>query len=67
MAISYTKLNKILERRGLSVNRLIEEGVITDTAGRRIRSGEHINTKHLESICLYLSVSVGDIIEFTKR
>lgn len=66
MSISYNRLNKLLNSRGLSPNKLAELGVINDGAGRKIRSGGHISTKHLESICRYLDVNIGDIIEFSN-
>lgn len=63
MGISYKLLLDYLDKKGLSVNKLYEEGVITDNAAQNIRKGKPVSLKHIESICKYLNLRIEEVVE----
>jgi len=63
MSVSYRKLISILSKKGYSLNSLVEKGVITDFSSRKISKGEHIDLKHIDSICQFLNLPIEDVVE----
>ncbi|MBU5266240.1 helix-turn-helix domain-containing protein [Virgibacillus proomii] len=66
MSFSYNKLDKILEKKGLSYNKLYELGLITDYSCRQLIAGKSVQLNYLVNICEYLNVTLDDIIEIIK-
>lgn len=65
--ISYNNLIKYLERKGLTVNSLKKEGVISDHSYRKIIEGEPVNLIHIDSICRYLDLPIEDVVEIVAQ
>lgn len=63
MTISYDKLDKYLSRKGMSVNYLYTNKVITDNAAQNIRKGKPVSLKHIDSICQFLNLPIEDVVE----
>ena len=62
--ISYKKLEKEFERRGINSytfkkNKIISQGVWT-----KIKSGKDLNLSTINSICAFLNCQPGDILEY---
>lgn len=67
MPITYNKLLKMLEDRGVSIYKLKTDKVIGTATIDKIRKGEgHIDTRSIESLCRYLKCQPGDIIEYVE-
>lgn len=66
IAISYKPFIDYIEKRGMSVNTLLEKGVYTDTTARLIRKGEPISLKHIDAICRYLDLPIEQVVRITK-
>jgi len=66
--LSFEKLRRLIESKGYSVNRLVDLGVISDTAARQLREDSpRIILKHVVAICEYFDVNVEDYIETIRR
>lgn len=63
MNFSYIKLEKLLNKKGLSYNKLFDLGVLTDHARRNIKAGKSVQLEHLVSICKYFKVGLDDIVK----
>lgn len=67
MPIKYTKLLCLLKERGISIYKLKSDKVIGTATIDKIRKGEgHIDTRSIESLCRYLNVQPGDILEYVE-
>lgn len=66
MTFSYKKLEKLLDKRGLSYNKLFEIKVLTDHSSRKMRAGDSVEVKYLAAICNYLEVPIEDVVEIIK-
>lgn len=65
--ISYKPFYQTLYKKGLTEYYLIfKEGLSANTI-HRIKHGEAINTKTLDTLCYILDCKVEDIIEFIKE
>lgn len=65
MAISFNKLLKLLDSRGISIYHLKRDKVIGTATLDKIRKGEgNIDTRSIDSICDYLGCQPGDIMEY---
>lgn len=66
MPISFNKLFKLLEGRGLTMYSLRKDKVIGTATLEKMRKGEgHVDTRSIESLCQYLNCQPGDIMEYT--
>ena len=63
MAISYKKLMNYLDRKGMSVNYLYSQRVITDAAAQNLRKGKPVSLKHIDAICQFLGVPIEQVVE----
>ncbi|WP_077297390.1 helix-turn-helix domain-containing protein [Virgibacillus pantothenticus] len=63
MNFSYVRLENLLDKKGLSYNKLFDLGVLTDHARRNIKAGKSVQLEHLVSVCRYLKVGLDDIVK----
>lgn len=62
--ISYEPFWKTLQERKISTYKLIyEEGILPDTI-QRLRRGQTITTKTINTLCTVLECHISDIMEF---
>ena len=66
MVISYAKLWRILEKRGITRKELARRAGISDTTVRNMSRGENVSLVMLAKICDALHVNLGDIAEFVE-
>lgn len=66
MVISYAKLWRILEQRGITRKELARRAGISDTTVRNMSRGENVSLVMLAKICDALHVNLGDIAEFVE-
>ena len=64
MAIYYTRLWRLLERRGYSRKDIIWLAGISESTYRKLLAGEATRMDVLERICVALKVDVGDVCSF---
>ena len=64
MPISYKKLIRILEARGITSYTIKQHAVIGQATLRKIKEGGHIDTRSIESLCKYLKCQPGDLLEY---
>lgn len=62
MAISYEPLGYALLDKKKKLADLIKDGVVADSVTRKFAKNEHVSTRTLERICLYLDCKVEEII-----
>ena len=68
MPISFNKLFKLLESRGLTMYSLRKDKVIGTATLEKMRKGEgHVDTRSIESLCQYLNCQPGDIMEYVEE
>ena len=61
--ISFDKLWKTMERKGVSTYYLREKAGIDSKTVRRLKAGENIETKTLDKLCAVLDCRLEDIAE----
>ena len=61
--ISFEKLWKTMERKGVSTYYLREKAGIDSKTVRRLKAGENIETKTLDKLCAVLDCRLEDIAE----
>lgn len=66
MPISYSKLLKIFDERGINTYTIKKEGIIGQASWKKIHEGGHIDTRTIEKLCEYLKCQPGDIIEYVE-
>ncbi len=64
MAIYYTRLWRLLERRGYSRKDIIWLAGISESTYRKLLAGEATRMDVLERICVALKVDIGDVCSF---
>lgn len=67
MPIKY-KINIVeaLKQAGYNTNRIRKEKIIGEGTLQKLRNGEIVSTKNLETICKLLECQPGDIIEYVE-
>ena len=67
MPMCYDKLFDLMNERGITIYRLRKDKVVGTATLDKMRKGEgHIDTRSLESLCHYLDVQPGDIMEYVE-
>ena len=66
MAISYTKLWKLLVDKKMSKADLRKAAGIAPNTMTRLRRDEEVTLSVLNRICIVLDVNIGDVMEFTN-
>ena len=64
MAIYYTRLWRLLERRGYSRKDIIWLSGISESTYRKLLAGEATRMDVLERVCNALKVDIGDVCSF---
>lgn len=64
MAISYQKMNKVLEQKEMTMAELRKAAEIAPNTMTRIRKNEEVSLDVLGRICHVLNVDFGDIMEY---
>ena len=64
MPISYEKLMRVFEERGITSYTMKKESVIGQATWKKIHQGGHIDTRSIEALCKYLNCQPGDILEY---
>ncbi|MBR3779066.1 MAG: helix-turn-helix transcriptional regulator [Clostridia bacterium] len=62
--ISFDKLWKTMENKGVSTYYLRENAGIDSKTVRRLKAGENIETKTLDKLCTALNCRLEDIAEY---
>ena len=64
MAVSYNKLNMILDEKGMSMAELRKAANIAPNTMTRFRKNQIVSTDVLCRVCEVLNTDFGDIIEY---
>ena len=64
MPISYSKLLKILESKGVTSYTIKKDGIIGQATWKKIHEGGHIDTRSIAALCKYLNCQPGELIEY---
>ena len=65
--ISFNKLWKTMEEKGVSTYTLREKCGIDSKTVRRLKANENIETKTLDKLCSALDCRIEDIAEYIKE
>lgn len=65
MSMSYEKLFRLLNERGLTMYSLRRDKVVGTATLEKMRKNEgHIDTRSIENLCKYLDCQPGDLMEY---
>lgn len=67
MAVSYTKLWKLLIDKNMSKTQLIKDAKISTNAMAKLGKNEDVRVEVLVKICNTLECNIEDIMELTKE
>lgn len=68
MSISFQKLLNLLEERKISIYHLKRDKIVGTATLDKLRKGEgNIDTRSIASLCEYLNVQPGDIMEYISE
>lgn len=67
MAVSYTKLWKLLIDKNMSKTQLIKDAKISTNAMAKLGKNEDVRVEVLVKICNALECNIEDIMELTKE
>jgi DNA-binding Xre family transcriptional regulator len=62
--ISYEKFRIYLMRKKLKISNICKEAGLSTNVGTKINNDESIEVKSLEKICLHMSLTPNDVVEF---
>ena len=65
MAVSYSRLWKLLIDRGMNKSQLKDAACISTNAVAKLGKNEYVSLDTLEKICVALGCRIEDVIEFT--
>lgn len=65
--ISFERLWKTMDKKGVSTYTLREKCGIDSKTVRRLKANENVETKTLDKLCLALDCKIEDIIEYIKE
>lgn len=66
MPISYGKLLKIFDEKGINTYTIKRDNIIGQASWKKIHEGGHIDTRTIEKLCKYLKCQPGDILEYVE-
>lgn len=66
MPISYKKLLKIFDEKGINTYTIKRDNIIGQASWKKIHEGGHIDTRTIEKLCKYLNCQPGDIMEYIE-
>lgn len=65
MSISYNKLLKIFDQKGITSYTITKKDkIIGQATWKKIHENGHIDTRTIEALCKYLDCQPGDILEY---
>lgn len=64
MPISYAKMIKLFEAKGITSYTIKKDQVIGQASYKKIHEGGHIDTRTIEKLCEYLHCQPGDLMEY---
>lgn len=64
MPISYKKLLKIFNEKGINTYTIKRDNIIGQASWKKIHEGGHIDTRTIEKLCKYFNCQPGDILEY---
>lgn len=64
MTISYKKLLKKFEERGVNTYTIKKDNIIGQASWKKIHDGGNIDTRTIGKLCKYLNCQPGDILEY---
>lgn len=67
MKVLYTKLYKLLEKKGLTINEMLEMAHLSYGIAWKIKNNQSLNMESLGRICFVLDCSLGEIMDFDRR
>lgn len=62
--ISYDRLWKIMNERGVTTYTLQYKGGISSSTIRRLKAGDSVSTNTLDALCKIIGCTLDDIVEF---
>lgn len=62
--ISYDRLWKIMNERGVTTYTLQYKGSISSSTIRRLKAGDSVSTNTLDALCKIIGCTLNDIVEF---
>lgn len=62
--ISYDRLWKIMNERGVTTYTLQYKGGISSSTIRRLKAGDSVSTNTLDALCKIIGCTLNDIVEF---
>ena len=65
--ISFERLWKTMDKKGVTTYALREKCGIDSKTVRRLKANENIETKTLEKLCAALDCKIEDIVEYIKE
>ncbi len=66
LMISYTRLWKLLEKRGYTRKDIIRLAGISESTYRKLLAGDTVRMDVLERLCRALHVDIGDVCSFRE-
>ena len=67
MEISYNKLWKMLDERGMRKKDLQAVAGISSTSVTKLAKNENVNTEILQKICIAMECDIADIMEMAEQ
>lgn len=67
MPISYAKMLKLFDDKGITSYVIKRDQVIGQASFQKIREGGHIDTRTIEKLCEYLNCQPGDLMEYIRE
>lgn len=64
MGISYDKMLKLFQERGITSYTMKKEKIIGQATWKKIQEGGNIDTKSLGALCGFLDCQPGDLLEW---
>ena len=62
--ISYDRLWKVMNERGVTTYTLQYKGGISSSTIRRLKAGDSVSTNTLDALCKIIGCTLNDIVEF---
>lgn len=66
MSISYAKLFTLMKSKGFTTYLLQQQKIISQSTLQKLRNGQDVSTKSINSLCRWLDCQPGDIMEYIK-
>lgn len=64
--ITYEKLFIVLEKKGISQNQAIKQGIVNNRSLNALKNNKNVTMATIDNICNMLDCEPADILTFTK-